>query len=279
MNNTPAMHRVLLGSIALEPNRWTATKEPYNRLYDMLGPVQSAGFHSIELWEFHINQLNKDEIQDVASRAADLNITFPTLALYPDFLADPDDNQMYFDQLLQRCDFLGVKKIKMFAGNKSASELSEAERSESINQIRALIDAASRFGITLSGELHQDTLCDTVDEALRTVADLDNTIGICFQPLDFSSTETAVQDCKTLSESIDHVHLQGRKDGEFSSLEDADIDYKVLLPLLAESGYGGDYCIEFVEGCVVEKPSDFDMTVVLERAAHDRTFVEGILRG
>lgn len=276
MTDTTRKHRVLLGSIALEPNRWTATKEPHNRLIDMLGPVQAAGFHAIELWEFHINLLSRDDVQAVAARAADLNITFPTLALYPDFLADPDDNDMYFGELLQRCDFLGVEKVKMFAGNRSAAKLTEEEREGSLNQIRALIQSARQFGITLSGELHQDTLCDTVAEAQKTVNDLDGQIGICFQPLDFGSTETTLADLAALADRVDHFHLQGRKEGQFSLLEDADIDYPALFDRL--ENYGGDFCIEFVKGCVVEKPEDFDMDEVLHTAAQDREFVEKLVR-
>ncbi len=278
MSASSKHNRILLGSIALEPNRWTATKEPANSLTDLLRAVSTSGFRHMEVWEFHINQLDLDEIANLRQLADDLDISFPALALYPDFLADEIDNQEYFADILDRCSTLGIERIKMFAGNKSASDLSPAERDLSLLQMTSLVDEAALRNIAVSAELHQDTLCDTVEDAIITLNDMNGKMSICFQPLDFTSTEKTLADYNQLNKYVEHIHLQGRKDGEFSLLSDADIDYEQWLAALAANDYRGDYCIEFVRGCVVPTPDDFNLDAALITAKKDRDFLSEVLR-
>jgi sugar phosphate isomerase/epimerase len=71
-----------------------------------------------------------------------------------------------------------------------------------------------------------------------------------------------------------HVHLQGRRDDQISLLEEADLDYRTFLDVLAEDGFDGYLCIEFVKGGIVEQPEAMDVGEVLANARRDRAFVE-----
>ncbi|NND70527.1 MAG: sugar phosphate isomerase/epimerase [Rhodothermales bacterium] len=268
MNN-----RVLLGSIALEPNRWTPDKIPHFDLEKLLPSIARAGFQGVEVWQFHIDALSQTELGKVAALAADNRIGFPSLALYPDLQTSTHDNEKNFSDIVQRCVALGVNRIKTFSGTESSSDLSESERDHAMDQLRLLIDVAAEDMITVSAELHQNSLTDSVEATLHTLDTIDRPLNVCYQPIDFSSTESTLSDFRRLHETIDHVHLQGRRSGNFSLLEDADIDYAEFFALAAELGYSGDYCIEFVEGCIVDQPDQLDLNKVLDTAARDRDFV------
>ena len=78
------MHiRILLNSIALEPNRWTTEKIPFYRLEELLEPIAQSGFRGIEVWQYHVSSLNEDAITDLTMQADDLGIDFPVLGIYP----------------------------------------------------------------------------------------------------------------------------------------------------------------------------------------------------
>ena len=47
------MTTIYLGSVLLEPNRWTKDKTPTIRVSEWIGRARSAGFDGIELWENH----------------------------------------------------------------------------------------------------------------------------------------------------------------------------------------------------------------------------------
>ena len=70
-----------------------------------------------------------------------------------------------------------------------------------------------------------------------------------------------------------HLHYQGRKGREICLLEDADLDYAQYTRFIAESGFKGYLCIEFVKDCVVACSELLDVTKVLTNAERDREFV------
>ncbi len=275
MNQQRPGGNILLATIAVEPNRWTADKNPWFELKDLLHPVSESGFRAVELWEYHIRHLSPKQLDVLLELGSENDVDFLAMALYPK-LFDTDFGT-YIDDVFRQASRLGVRKLKIFAGDRGSANLSPAEREYSLARIRQLVRAGMDLGITVSTELHQDTLCDSVDAALQTVAELDGTINICFQPLDFSNQKKTMEDFRRLAPHVDHIHLQGRSDGEFHGLENADINYGELLPLARSQSPNADYCIEFVQDCIVADPQLFDLTKVLSNACRDLEYVGRVL--
>jgi sugar phosphate isomerase/epimerase len=271
---------LLLNTIALDPNRWTPDKTPYYRLVDLLPAVAEAGFHRLEVWQYHLSTLDAEGVTALQECAQELRITSPVVGLYPALHVDDEACEQEWAQhrrLLDEAAHLGAEAVKIFAGQLGSAEVDDAAYDRSIAFARRLAEAAAGRSLALHAETHPDTLCDSVAACRRFLADVDApNLRLCFQPFDFSDTARAVADVEALHEHIAHVHLQGRRDDRMCLLERAEIDYGPVFGALAAHGFDGALCIEFVEDCVVETPADFDLNRVLANAQRDRAFIEQI---
>ena len=276
------MHiRILLNSIALEPNRWTAEKTPFNRLHQLLEPVANSGFRSVEVWQYHVSSLNDVAITELTTKADHLGVDFPVLGIYPQLHLGGTDGEEALTESLRLLDLgvsLGANTVKMFVGAKASADLTEMEEANTIASLEMLADAAEDRDLLLTGETHANTLFDSVEATTMSLAEVGSPeLEVCFQPYDSRSTEQAISDYSALAENVIHVHLQGRKDDRISLLEEADIDYERFLETLEINGFAGYLSIEFVKDCVVDHPEDFDLERVLSNAVADREFIEKVL--
>jgi sugar phosphate isomerase/epimerase len=271
---------LLLNTIALDPNRWTPDKTPYYRLADLLPAVAEAGFRRLEVWQYHLSALDAEGVTALQERAQELEITFPIVGFYPALHLESDAREQEWTQqrrLLDVAARLGAHAVKIFAGQLGSAEVDDAAYDRSIAFARRLAEAAADRDLALHAETHPDTLCDAVAACRRFLADVAApNLRLCFQPFDFTDTARAVADVEALHQHIAHVHLQGRRDDRMCLLERAEIDYGPVFGALAAHGFDGALCIEFVEDCVVETPSAFDLDRVLANAQRDRAFIEQI---
>jgi 3-dehydroshikimate dehydratase len=273
---------LLLNTIALDPNRWTPEKVAFHDLADLLPALAESGFRALEVWQYHVSRLSDDEVHALAEQARALGIAFPIVGLYPALHLEGEERAQEWEamqQLVRRAERLGATIVKIFVGQLGSDKVGAAyERSVAFARDLALV--AGKHGLTLTAETHPDTLCDSVPATLRFFDDVDAAnVRLCYQPFDFESTERTIADYRTLLEHIIHVHLQGRCDDRMALLEKAEVDYRGFLRTLAADGFDGYLCIEFVEGCVVERPEDFDLAHVLANARRDRAFVEAAMPG
>ncbi len=276
------MHiRILLNSIALDPNRWTAEKVPFNRLDELLEPIANSGFRGVEVWQHHISSLDDRAITELREQAENLGLDFPVLGIYPELHLGGTDGEDALAETLRLLDIaasLGANTVKMFVGTKASSDLTEMEEVNTMASLEMLAGAAEDRDLLLTGETHANTLFDSVEAAKMTLAEIEGQeLEICFQPYDSVSTEQAIADYTALSGHVIHVHLQGRKGSKISLLEEADVDYERLLETLEINGFAGYLSIEFVKDCVVDHPEDFDIDRVLANAVADREFIEKVL--
>ena len=271
------MASLLLNTVALDPNRWTAEKQPYFRLESLLEPVRAAGFHALEVWQYHLSTLTDADVEALLGGADKLGVTFPIVGLYPalDFDGAARSSEWAsMESLIERAARLGAGAVKMFAGRLGSAATSAAAYERSVVFTQQLLDIAAEHGLGLTAETHPDTLCDSVPATRRFLDAVgDERLNLCYQPYDFTSTEQTVADYRALRDRIVHVHLQGRRDDQMCLLEEADIDYHTFLGELAADGFSGALSIEFVKDCVVERPADLDLDRVLANARRDRDFV------
>jgi sugar phosphate isomerase/epimerase len=268
---------LLLNTIALDPNRWTAEKQPFYRLADLLPAMAESGFDALVVWQYHLSTLDAAGVRDLKQAAEERDIRFPIVGLYPVLDAAGAEvrrRQKLVEEFMDRAAALGARVVKIFAGRLGSAEIDESGYRRSVACARAIAGAAADRGLALTAETHPDTLCDTVEACFHFLHDVAAPkLGLCYQPFDFADTARAVADYDRLRAHITHAHLQGRAGDRMSLLEDADLDYRALFRALAAHGFAGYLCIEFVEGCVVERPEDFDLQQVLANAVRDRAFI------
>ena len=277
------MPLLLLNTIALDPNRWAAEKQPFFELADLLPAVAGAGFTALEVWQYHLSTLDAAGVAALAERAGALGVTFPIVGTYPVLDAEGAERERAWaevETVVRRADVLGARAVKVFAGRLGSDEADAAAFARSVVFARRLVALAGDYGLGVTAETHPDTLCDGVAATRRFLDAVDDErLALCYQPYDFTSTGRAVADFRALAEHTTHVHLQGRRDGHIVLLAEAEIDYAVFFSALEEDGFDGALSLEFVAGCVVERPAEFSLDAVLASARRDRAFVEAAVPG
>ena len=266
--------RLHLNTIALEPNRWSRDKTPVFDLATLLPPIAAADFRYVELWEGHIARLDAEQIAAAQALAEKTGLELTIAGLYPKLHLDGDQAAQEFariSNLMRSAKRLGSRTIKFFVGSIASATCTTRELDLSIGFLHQLRETANREALVLAGEFHANTLFDTIESTQKLLSLIEG-LKICFQPFNFGSTEQTLADLRTLAPEVVHFHLQGRREGQFSTLERADIDYAAVLSLLAETGYTGDFGIEFVKGCVVDTVDESYLRRVLDAAAVDADY-------
>lgn len=274
------MIQILLNSVALEPNRWTSEKIAYFSLDALLEHVARAGFHFMEIWQYHISRSTELEIRQIQGMADSLGLTFPVIGMYPKLHLQGRERSAELDnieRLMNYAKYLEADIVKAFVGVHGSAQITDSEYKSSVECMQEILELADSYGLTITGETHPNTLFDSMDSCKKFKKDINSeNLKICYQPFDFSNTEKVVHDYQVLSDDVIHVHYQGQKNGEMNLLADSDLDYKKLTTALVTHGFSGKICIEFVKDCVVNEPEDFEIEKVLENAILDRNFIVSI---
>lgn len=274
------MARILLNTVALDPLRWSKPRRSYFALVDLVEPIaEHTLFRSLEVWQYHLAGLTSAEVGILKERLDLAGISVECVALYP-VLAGPESGASLdaAQSVARTAAELGAGSAKIFVGNQASASISDADWHTSIDRLKTMIDDLGALGLALSGETHADTLFDdvlTVEHVLAAVGE--GRMGICFQPYHFADSHGTIEIVRKLAPDVRHLHFQGRTTaGDFCRLEDAPIDYRRMLGVLARAGFDGLLSIEFVKDCVVDAPEDLDLGLVLANAEADRRYLAQI---
>jgi len=283
------MVNVMLNSIALEPNRFTAEKTPHLDVTKLLPMIAKAGFTAIEMWQYHISGKTLEEVKAVRQRGDSLGLTFPVFGAYPVFHLEGEDAEKEIASqmgLLERAEILGSSVIKMFLGKIKGSEITPEQLKLTDERVGSWTAAAKARNIRFCAELHDNTLFDPEETGEAFLAhNPDLGMGVCYQPYDFQNTDACLALADRFAGRIIHVHLQGHgaDNGHATpwgqnlcSLEESAIDYCQLLPRINDANPGVTYGIEFVRSGM-GPAEELDYNVALAEALKDKVFAEAIL--
>ena len=271
------MPQLVLNTLALDPNRWTPEKRAYHPLGSLLSPIAEAGFHGVELWQYHVSREHEAAVARLREQAEALGLRMPIVGMYPRLHLHGPARQEAWDEVQRVFAYaalLGAAIVKIFVGSKGTRQHTDAEYNRALAFLIDMTTLAASHGLTITGETHPDTLFDSLG-ACRRVLDAvqSDHLKICFQPYDFADTPQALADYEALHRHVVHVHFQGRRAGALTHLEDADLDYETFTGSLAAHRFDGYLCLELVKDCVVDNATDFDLDLVLKNAQRDRDFV------
>lgn len=278
--------RAILGTIALEPNRWTAFKEPRTDLLAMLPQIRQAGFDQLELWQNHIALRPLSAVRALKAKGDELGVTFAYIGVYPVFVAsgpEAREQERIQADLLDKADLLGTRRLKIMLGTGlSGSKATAAQVSLTAERFGVWYRAALARGIRMCVELHGGTLFDPVEVGEQFLRDHPEfEVTICYQPYDFYDTDRALALADRFAGRISHVHLQSpvpRDRGrQYDLLESGSLDYRRLLPHILRHNREATMTLEFVKDCIQEG-AHFDVAPVLANARRDADFVEALLR-
>lgn len=253
---------ILLGTVALEPNRWgqvTPDRAPKLVADDWLARAEEAGFDGIELWENHAMRAAGGELERLQASSLPLAI----LSSYASFDEEQDDAR---DTVAEWATRLGCAAVKFNVGNEPTQAKHYAER-------------LARF----AGNLPDDTrlLCEchagTAAEDPR-VAQQILSVGDSarLQALVHLGDDPGYLDemFDALGDRIRHVHVNFLKSGAPPLAEIAD-DVRARVEQIRAQGFEGSYTIEFVNGTGSEKDHPKEM---IEAAVRDLQLLREVLR-
>jgi len=271
---------LLFNTIMLEPNRWTADHVLTYPLMDLLRPVRAAGFEALEIWQYHLSELDQRRLGDLGHALGELGMRAMVIGAYPALHESEGEWETTADQLDRLIDYgrrLGMTTLKVFAGRVASADAGDDVRAASVARLEWLAARLAQHGLQLTMETHGNTLCDTVSSSLQLLDELSahDNVGICFQPYTDHDTDAALTAYDGLRGRVRHVHLQNRQ-GQgraVSLLAEGDwIDYARFLPHLRASGFDELMCIEFTAGITPAPGESFDVHGVIDNAAADADF-------
>ena len=273
--------RLLLNTIMLEVNRWTADKALTQPLAELLPAIRAACFDALEIWQYHISRLDDDEFADLKSHLDDHALQTVAVGAYPPLHLDGGAGEVAaaeLERIVARAATLGATTLKIFPGVVASAAADNAVWHRSLDRLRALAAHLGHSGMDLTLETHGNTLCDTPQSTARLRADLGDVanLGICFQPYTSQDTEQTLAFYDALAPAIRHIHLQNRTgaDNACSLLADGDwYDCGQLLHRARARGFDGLLSLEFTAGLFPQEGRTFDPQTVIDNAIIDRQFV------
>lgn len=280
----PTNGRSILGTIALEPNRWTGRRNPHFTLLSLLEPIRAAGFDKLEIWQWHLARLFLFEVREIRTKADDLGVSFPYIGVYPSFTLEgleAREEERILADTLDKAELLGTQRLKiMLAAGLKGGQATPAQVQCVADRFGSWFQAARSRGIAVCVELHGNTIFDPVDAGLAFMKQFPQfDFSICFQPYDFADTAKAKALAARFAGYITHIHLQApnpKCHGEYSLLEEGSLDYRELLPFILKDNPGATMTLEFVKHCI-QTETCFDLVRVLDSARRDAMFIEKLL--
>lgn len=277
--------RAILGTIALEPNRWTGKRNPRYSLLELIPLAHAHGFDKLEVWQWHASTRYLKDMREAKAKADELGVTFPYIGVYPSFILeglDAREEERIQADILDKAEILGTPALKIMLGvGLKGSAATPAQVRLTADRFGKWFRDARARGITMAVELHGGTMFDPVDkgvEFMRQFPELD--FSICYQPYDFTDTAKALALADLFAGRITHIHLQAPqprdKGGLYDLLEEGGLDYRKILPHILRRDPRASMTLEFVKDCI-QNNRPFDIQPVLENARRDGQFVDRVL--
>jgi sugar phosphate isomerase/epimerase len=279
--------KAILGTIALEPNRWTGKRNPRYSLLELLPLARDYGFDKLEVWQWHASTRYLKDMREVKAKADELGISFPYIGVYPAFILDgPDgrEEERIQADVLDKAEILGTRALKIMLGVGLKGSAATPELvAKTADRFGAWYRAAKARGISMAVELHGGTMFDPVESGIAFMArypELD--FSICYQPYDFTDTAKGLALADRFAGRISHIHLQApqprEKGGKYDLLEDSPFDFRQLIPHILRRNPAATMTLEFVRDCI-QNDTPFDIKPVLESARRDGEFVDRVIAG
>jgi len=269
--------QILLNTIMLEPKRWHSPKSITVPLIKLLPDIKKAGFNKLEIWGYHIWNMNEDEISSLSEELKRRNMAAPSVGSYLTEQGSPRRKEILnvAEKYLCLCQKFESKRLRIFYGSKNFEESSQ-DYLQFIDQVfREIFEVGQNKGIQVMPEMHEGTVIGSIEGLQRVLEKWGENpnFGVIYQPYEFR-TKPALKALDAALGHIQSVHLQNRHNGHFAALPEGDIDYRQILRKLAVSGYAGPFVLEFTEGIISSSIENFDYRDVLNSATRDRDWLK-----
>ena len=255
---------VLLGTVALEPNRWGTldpSGAPSTRLSEWLDEIAAAGFDGIELWDRHLTAVPNDEVDAIVDHPLPVTV-FNSYVDLDD--ADPTERVREAHWV----DRARSEAVKFNAGADRGRLGTYAERV--VEWIEELPE-----GVRLLCECHEGTIA----EDPHLAADLLGRTGPAERVQAIVHTHEPADHLRArfdaYGERITHVHVNFLDAAHHAPpLAQVRGRLEAQVDLLRSLGFDGSWTVEFTHGLLTE---DDRPEVLVPRAAEDLRVLRDVL--
>ncbi len=263
------MSEILLGTVAIEPNRWgtiTADRAPVVRVADWIAAIDGAGFDGLEIWDGHVTAAPDGDVDRLRSV-----LPLALFNSYADF-GPGDDAARSREAAAEWTARCGSRAVKFNVGNDPADEQGYVERLASwIGELPG--DTAAMC------ECHQGI---SIAEDPLVAARMFDQVG----PADRLQALVHTHDAPDLvrakfdayGDRITHVHVNFLDFTVMTHPRLGDVVERLgeFHRLVTDLGFRGSWTLEFVAGLLTE---DDTPAVLVEQATADLTVLREVLAG
>jgi sugar phosphate isomerase/epimerase len=234
--------------------------------------AREYGYDGVEIWSGHFKLETVEEtLQEARRLQRELGIGTPVLNLSGNVIGDDDGERRErvarLLEVIERCPEYGVEIINGYAGSiivdrndwsqNGSAAAGEEHYARAAEAYRVLGPAAERAGVTITLEVHMNTIHDSAASTLRLLEMIDSpAVRANLDPGNMwgvRRAEPAVEAVQLLAERIAFVHFKNARrvsylpvgvDYDFT-LKAGEIDYYRVVEALVAVGFRGPYGLEW----------------------------------
>lgn len=252
--------------------------------------AKKLGFDGVEIGcrEPHLSAHTAIPIvQEIKRTADELNLEIPALAGYLGRFSVCSDEEARntladFSKLVERAAILGAGMIRVVPGGPNAFLAHDYHYAKAAHWIHQCAKEAQRYGIFVVLEIHNQTIMETTEQALRLMDLIEaNNVGIIHDAGNMYITDTdfGKHSVDQLGEHLLHVHIKDEKrvqdltkEGSFTNLTrhgeekfmhcllgEGEADHQPLFDALIAKGYNGWFTMETAAPIPVEERMQHDL--------------------
>ncbi len=235
---------VLLGTVAIEPNRWStvdASGAPVTDLVEHSAAIASAGFDGLELWERHL--------PDDPDQAAALIRALPPVRILNSYVSFDVSDDAALEAVANRVRRCGATAVKFNVGADPTSE------PDYVRRVTALVDLLAD-DVTLLCECHEHT---SIAEDRAVAARVLGRIGPPERVGAVVHTHESVEHLRRRFDAYGdrivavHVNYLDMTTMSVPPLSQRVDDLGIKVELLRSFGFDGSWTLEFVDGILTER--------------------------
>ena len=220
---------------------------------EIIEAVKAAGLDGIE-WggDVHVPHGDVEKAKRVAKLMEDAGLE--TLS-YGTYYYPGDHAVEDFQGVIDCALALGTKIIRVWAGSKTLTEVTDEYRAKIIADTQAICDMAKPYGLTVAYEYHGWTLTETLESALQAYNEVGKeNMKMYWQPSVFHSFEENMEALKALLPYCCNVHMF-HWDAEYTryALEEGADAVKAYLDLANTNPQVAGVMLEFIKDDSIEQ--------------------------
>ena len=234
--------------------------------------AREYGYDGVEIWSGHFKLETVEETLREAQRLGrEIGVGAPVLNLSGNVIGDDAEERRARVRrlvgVIERCPEYGVELINGYAGSlivdrkdwskNGSAAATEEHHARAIEAYRVLGPAAERAGVTLTLEVHMNTIHDTAASAVRLLDAIDSpAVRANLDPGNMwgvRRSEPPVDAVSILGDRIAFVHFKNARrvsymdvgiDYDFT-LKGGELDYYSIVSALVGAGFTGPYGLEW----------------------------------